>query len=264
MTVAAIQMSSTDNFESNCNVAKNLIYTASDLGAKLICLPEVFSHRAPSANLTRIETLSGPTINFLQKHASQTKTWIIGGSFACSINKATYNVCPVINPSGELIATYKKMHLFSSLVKDASVDETQIYTSGDAPSMVEINGIKIGLSICYDLRFPELYRYYFKHGAQIMIVASAFTYTTGKAHWKPLLTARAIENQCMIIAPNQFGSSPNSITSYGHSCIIDNWGTTLANAKNQEACIISTFSASAQLDNRIKLPTHHHLKSIEP
>ena len=138
---------------------------------------------------------------------------------------------------GDIQNVYRKIHLFDATVGRVRMYESDYFLSGEKPEIAIVNGFKIGLSICYDLRFPELYRYYFDEKVDLLCIPSSFTYKTGKAHWETLCRARAIENQAYVLAPNQYGIGSGKVKTYGHSMIIDPWGGILADAKKAEESI---------------------------
>ncbi len=237
LTVAAMQLNSGTDVQKNLDHIQFEIENLSKIPDVLV-LPEVFNYRR--MNMTEknySESLTGRSIQFLQESARENKMHIIGGSIpeTGQDNKA-YNTSVVIEPSGEILGTYRKMHLFNVSIDGKNINESNRYLYGDQPEIVTIHGWKFGLSICYDLRFPELFRWYFNHGAEVLVIPSSFIYETGKKHWHILCQARAIENQCFVIAPNQCGIGANDIKTYGHSLIVDPMGSIIAEA-DEEKCM---------------------------
>jgi len=213
-------------------------------GADLVVLPEVFAIRGGHEDYRRIaERVGGPLTEWLASRARALNAWVLGGSL---IEKGDdgkiYNTAVLLDRTGTVQATYRKIHLFEATLDDGRViREREIYAAGSEPVLVEIEGWKCGLSICYDLRFPELYRWYSARGADLLLIPANFTQNTGKAHWETLVRARAIENQCFVVAANQCGVNPvTGVASYGHSLIIGPWGETLAEG-GEEECVVSAW-----------------------
>lgn len=241
LKVAAIQLNSTEDKENNLDKSKNFILKALKNGAGFIALPEVFNFRG-NLNKTaeQAEKIPGHTSNFISKIAKENKVWILCGSIMEKDSKKSkpFNTSILINPRGEIEAKYRKIHLFDIKLKGKVILESSRNQAGTKPSITRINNHKMGMSICYDLRFPELYRKYSELGAEIICIPSSFTKPTGSAHWETLIRARAIENQCFVIAPNQAGTGSSGIKTYGHSMIIDPWGVILARADGEHETII--------------------------
>jgi nitrilase len=231
---AAIQMASSPNVGSNLLEAGRLIAEAVKAGAKLVALPENFAimglHELDKVKV-REEEGSGPIQDFLSETAKKHAVWIVAGTIplvAISDNKVRA-ACLIYNDKGECIERYDKIHLFDVSVPETGEEyrESDSIEQGDAPIVVETPFGKIGIAICYDIRFPEFVRMMLKRGAEIIITPSAFTAETGAAHWEVLLRARAIENLCYIIAPNQGGFHLNGRKTFGHSMVIDPWGVVM-------------------------------------
>ncbi|WP_020559989.1 carbon-nitrogen hydrolase family protein [Thiofilum flexile] len=229
--VAAIQMASGPQVQANLMEASRLVKDAAERGAQLVTLPETFAIMGlrDQDRVTLTETYgAGPIQDTLSRLAKKHKVWIVGGTIPLASDKPErpYAASLLFNDAGECVARYDKMHLFDVMLDD----EIEIYAESDTnlagknPVVVDTPFGKLGLSVCYDVRFPELYRYLAAQGAQIMVVPSAFTDVTGKAHWEVLLRARAIENLAYVIAPAQGGYHVNGRTTYGHSMIVDYWG----------------------------------------
>ena len=244
MKVAAIQMISTPHVANNLETALSLLQQAAEEGAKLAVLPEYFCamQHSDRDKLAIAENngdlLHGLIQSTISKAAKDLNLWIVAGTLPLHTEESpahVYNACLVYNPQGEQVTRYDKIHLFRFLHPKEEHDETRTLFAGTTPKTFilpqgDIN-YKCGLSICYDLRFPELYRQLSAPNTRpcdIMFVPSAFTYTTGQAHWEILLRARAIENQCYIIAAAQGGQHQNGRHTWGHSMIIDPWGEILA------------------------------------
>lgn len=266
LRVAAIQMVSGDDVTTNLARARQLIETAVEKGARLIVLPENFA--AFGGGRQRIigaqeRTPDGPIRQFLAQQSRRHRIWIVGGSIPVADSpdeNRVFSACLVFNPQGEEIARYNKMHLFDVDVDDkqGSYRESAHFYPGQAPAIVEIDGIQVGLAICYDLRFPELFRKLWIDGAQVFVLPSAFTFVTGAAHWELLVRARAIENLCYFIAPNQGGKHNAQRYTWGHSMIVSPWGDILATAEQGEAVVVAEIDFEQQTQQRKQLPVHTH------
>ncbi|MDA1353910.1 MAG: carbon-nitrogen hydrolase family protein [bacterium] len=257
MKIAAIQMNSTLDRDANIASALELMTEAVRKGAELLVLPEVFNSRGDGGKLEqRAEPIPGPTTDALSEFAVSNEVAIIAGSIIeKSEDGAIYNTSAVIDASGAVAATYRKINLFDAQVGNPPIKESRLFSKGKDLTLVEINGWQIGLAICFDMRFPELFAEYRRAGAEVIVVPSAFTTPTGEAHWETLLRARAIETQCYIIAPNQCGVGAGATESYGHSLIVDPWGKVLkeGSEKSSEA-IITNISKKRVQEVRIKIP----------
>lgn len=271
--VAAVQMNSGENKEKNLKQAEKLIIKAVKGKAKFIALPEVFNYRGNPKRAPLIaEKIPGYSTNYIAKLAKRYKVWILIGSLfekpkAPSSKlqaQKPYNTSVLINPNGKIAAKYRKIHLFDINLKGKLILESSRNQPGKIPSLASIGNnkkFKVGLSICYDLRFPELYRIYSRKGAKIICIPSSFTKSTGEAHWHSLIRARAIENLCYVIAPGQFGIGSNNVKTYGHSLIVDPWGKILAEGPgNKEAVIFADIDLKHQQNVRANLPALEHRK----
>lgn len=273
--IAAIQMCSTADVTTNLSEALDLIKKAVKGGARLIVLPENFAllgiEDVYRAGVTESENVEHTTVRkWLAEIARQEKVWIIAGSIpvACrpdgkSLKAKVRAVCLVINDEGDEVARYDKIHLFDVDVDDeyGAYRESDTVEPGDQLVVVDTPCGKVGLSICYDLRFPELFYQLRKQGAEIITVPSAFTATTGAAHWELLLRARAIETQCYFVAPNQTGHHSESRHSYGHSMIIDPWGAVLDELADEVGIVNVSVDLNCLRDIRRRMPVvqHHRL-----
>jgi deaminated glutathione amidase len=230
MMIAAIQMSSTPEKADNFEVAERLIREAMAVGAELVALPELWScHGLEKVYQENAEPIPGPTTDFLGGLARELGVYVLGGSILEGEPGAErlFNTSTLFDPSGDLVATYRKIHLFDVKAPDREYVESRIITPGREVVTAKAGATTLGLSVCYDLRFPELYRLLALSGAEILAVPAAFTLQTGKDHWEILLRARAVENQAYVIAPAQWGQKADGRWTYGRSMIVDPWGTVL-------------------------------------
>ena len=270
--VAAIQINSGKNKEKNLSQAGRLIKEAALKKAYLIVLPEVFNFRGDLKEAAKMaEYIPGFSTNFISNLAKKYKTWILIGSMMEKSRKRgsgtppskPFNTSLLINPQGKIISKYRKMHLFDIKLGKKEILESKRNQAGTKPETVSIGKFKVGLSICYDLRFPELYRLYSKKGVHILCIPSSFTDQTGKAHWHTLIRARAIENLCYVIAPNQFGKGSGGVKTYGHSLIVDPWGKILAEGpSNKEAVLVRDIDLDYINKTRKNLPALEHRKIL--
>ena len=259
---AAIQLNAGPDKKRNIENATKLIKKAALRGAKLITLPEVFSWRGSRKHiLDNCEPIPGPTSLRMSELAATLNVFLLCGSIIETNPEGSrpFNTSFLLNPRGKIIAYYRKLHLFKIHRRGIStIDETRIYTSGNEVVTARIPFCRVGFTICYDLRFPELYRRLADSGAGIIFVPSSFTYETGKAHWEILLRARAIENQVYIIAPNQYGKDHSGNRHYGHSLIVDPWGTVISQCSNGETIIYGELDINHLKKARKMLPSLRH------
>lgn len=262
MKVAAVQMTSGKDKEKNLKQAERLITFACKKKATFVVLPEVFNFRGGLDEAVKAaENIPGYSTNYIAKFAKKYKIWILIGSMMEKDARKPFNTSVLINPKGKIIAKYRKIHLFDIKLQGKELFESKRNQAGTTPKIVNINKAKIGLSICYDLRFPELYRMYSKKGTEIICIPSSFTHVTGKAHWHTLVRARAIENLSYVIAPNQAGIGSSGIRTYGHSLIVNPWGNILAEGPaNKEAVIFADIDLSCLKNIRRNLPALEHRK----
>lgn len=259
---AAVQLCAGLDKAANLNTAARLVQRAAVGGAELIVLPELFDLYGDLRLAAAIaEPLDGPTATLLQQLACESKAWIVGGSFAeLGINGKSFNTSLTIDPQGNVVGIYRKMHLFDvDLGETLRVKESDHLLPGKEIACLETGLAKIGISICYDLRFPEIYREQSRRGAELLCVPAAFTQRTGRDHWHLLIRARAVENQCYVVAANQVGEHAPGSASFGHSLIVDPWGNVLAEASGGESDVIfADLSAKMLFDIRQKLPALQH------
>ncbi len=265
--VAGIQMASSPNVSFNLIEAERLINIAAEQGAKIIALPEYFPMMGISDTDkvdVREEEGKGPIQKFLSKMAKKHKVWLIGGTVPLSTkapNKIR-NSCLVFNDKGEQIARYDKIHLFGLDLGTEHYHEENTIEAGNEIIVVDTPYGKIGLSVCYDLRFPELYRA--MGNVDMIFVPAAFTDTTGKAHWETLVRARAIENMCYVIAPAQGGYHLSGRETHGNSMIVDPWGVILDRLPRGSGVVIANVNTQYQQSLRDSLPAlkHRTIQSI--
>ena len=265
MRVAAIQMCSTGNRDANLIRARALMEEAVDGGAELISLPENFPFIGREGEQVRVaEDLDdGPSVQCLREFAVQHRVAIVGGSIplkAADASKVT-NTCLVFGPDGELVARYDKMHLFDvSVDEEHAFQESSYVEPGKRIVTASLLGRTVGLSICYDLRFPELYRAQALAGAEMLFVPSAFTVPTGKVHWETLLRARAIENQCYVVAPAQFGRHNARRASFGHTMVVDPWGQIVGQCPEKDTALVCDVDFGFLKSVRNRLPSLEHAR----
>jgi predicted amidohydrolase len=235
MVAAAVQMSSTPDKEENKETADALIRGAVSAGADLVALPELWScHGLDEVYRENAEPVPGPTTGFLGDLARELGVYLLGGSILEGGPGRMSNTSTFFDPSGELTAVYRKIHLFDVKVSDKEYLESANIAPGDEIVTAKAGAATLGLSVCYDVRFPELYRLLALRGAEILAVPAAFTLQTGKDHWEILLRARAVENQAFVIAPAQWGRKADGRWTYGRSMIVDPWGTVLATCPDRD------------------------------
>ena len=230
MRVAAIQINSSDEVDRNLEVAEQLVRAAAADGAELAVLPEKWSALAPGVLLQELaEPLDGPIVGACRGWARELGISVVAGSLSERVpgRELPANTSLLIDSGGEIVATYRKIHMFDVEVGGVTYRESEHESAGDRIVVADAGELTVGLTICYDLRFPELYRILALRGASAITVPSAFTATTGRDHWDVLLRARAIENQLFVIAANQTGTATPQFSSWGHSMIVDPWGRVL-------------------------------------
>ena len=262
MRAAAIQLNSTGDKARNLDVAERLVREAAADGAELVVLPEKWTVLGDAEALREgAEPLSGPSIAAAADWARDLGIHLVAGSIAERVEGADRlsNTSVLIGPDGELHARYRKIHMFDVEVGGVSYRESETEEPGNeivSPVLgPSLPGVTLGMTVCYDLRFPELYRILAVRGATVLTVPSAFTYETGKHHWEVLLRARAIENQAFVIAPNQVGEAPPHYRSYGHSMIVDPWGEVLAVAPDGEGFVAADLDLGVEEKVRATLPS---------
>lgn len=269
MRVAVVQLTSQEDVSRNLGRVRELVGRAAAEGARLVALPENFAFMGEEAKKRELaETLpragrdpAGPIAMALGELAARHGTWILGGGMPerHSDPARPFNTSVLFDPKGMVVATYRKVHLFDvSLPDGTTIRESDASTAGSEAVTAEVLGVRVGLSICYDVRFPELYRRLVDQGARVVTVPAAFTLATGKDHWHVLLRARAIENQVYVLAPAQHGRHPKGRQTYGKSIVVDPWGEVVAQCSEGEGIATAELDFSYQDRVRTALPSLLH------
>jgi predicted amidohydrolase len=260
--MGAVQMTSGPDREKNLATALRLVGEAADLGARLVALPENFGFMGPEEQrLAGAEPLEGPTLSAVRELARRRRIWIVAGSVSEKVDAPgkTANTSVLVSDEGELAAAYRKIHLFDVNIPDgARYAESASVLPGDRPVTAATPLGTIGLTVCYDLRFPELYRKLSEAGADVITIPAAFTLYTGKDHWEVLVRARAIENLAYVIAPAQVGRHSQNRLTFGNAMIVDPWGVVLARCPDGEGVCVAPFSPERLRRVRAELPALSH------
>jgi predicted amidohydrolase len=253
--VAAVQLNSTGDKARNLEAAERLVRAAAGAGAELVALPEKWNLLAGGEELLAgAEPLDGPTLSAARGWARELGVHLLAGSISERGGEKAFNTSVLIGADGDDLATYRKIHMFDVEVGGVAYRESEHEQPGTEIVTAPLGELIAGLSVCYDLRFPELYRILAVRGARLLFVPSAFTMATGRDHWEVLLRARAIENQAFVIAPNQVGEAPPHFSSYGRSAVVDPWGVELATAPDEECFVVADLDLAAQERVRRSLP----------
>lgn len=260
---AAVQMKSGPDKPANVAKATALVGEAAARGAQLVALPEVFAWRGPhDRERLEAEPIPGPTTDAMAALARRLGIHLVAGSIleTKTDGELPYNTTTLFGPDGALVALYRKIHLFDvDLPGRVTVRESALRAPGREIVTARTALGTIGLAVCYDLRFPELFRRLAGAGAEIVVMPSAFTRPTGEAHWEPLLRARAIENQCFVVAPNQHGAAAQGFHDYGNSLVVDPWGVVLARGGDEDDAVVSASLDAGVLERvRRELPSLEH------
>jgi predicted amidohydrolase len=259
MRAAAVQLTATQDRDRNRETADRLVREAAARGAELVVLPEKWSvYGRPEDIVAGAEPLDGPALTWARDVARELGIDLIAGSIAERVDGGDRgaNTCVHVGPDGEDRAVYRKVHMFDVEVGGRVYRESAVEAPGDELVVTETaDGTEVGLSICYDLRFPELYRILAVRGARVLTVPAAFTLTTTREHWEVLLRARAIEDQCFVVAANQVGEHAPGMQTGGRSMIVDPWGVVLAQAPDAECVIVADLDVEQQADIRAKVPS---------
>jgi deaminated glutathione amidase len=261
--IAALQMVSGPDVAANLAVADRLLAEAASAGAALAVLPEYFC-LIGQRDTDKLEVAEapgdGPVQRFLSDRARQLGLWIVGGTLPMRSDDPAhaFNCNTVWAPDGTLAARYDKIHLFSFEQGEERYDEGRVLRPGTTPVALQAGLLRVGLSVCYDLRFPELYRALMHPPCDLLCVPSAFTVPTGRAHWELLLRARAVENQCYVVAAAQGGLHPTGRRTWGHSMVVDPWGEVLAVRPEGEGVVLADVDPARLADLRARLPALRH------
>jgi deaminated glutathione amidase len=262
LRTAVIQVNSRDNPAENLATVERSLDRAANMGAQFVGLPELWTYLGPATGFEEAaQTIPGPTIERLQEKARKHKMIVHTGSMVerSHIPGKFHNTSALINRDGEIVAQYRKIHLFDvDLANGEKHYESERIVPGDQVVTAEIDGITFGLTVCYDLRFPELYRSLALRGAQVLLVPAGFTLHTGRDHWEVLLRARAIENLCYVVAPAQVGKYPPNRECFGRSMIIDPWGLVLAQAQDIPTVIMAEIDLARIEHARAQIPCLGH------
>ena len=268
--VAAIQMTSGSDVKKNLEQAEKLISSAKDQGAKLIVLPEMFAMMGID-QMDKVKMResygSGPIQDFLQKQAAKQRIWLVGGTIPIAVEDSDEKVnatCLLLNDQGSVVARYDKIHMFDVSVSATreSYHESKTTKAGNKIVVAQTPFGKIGLAVCYDLRFPELFRSMHDQDVEIVALPAAFTFTTGSAHWDILTRARAIENQVYVIAAAQTGVHENGRKTFGHSMIVDPWGQVKASLPEGSGIVISNIDFNYLKRIRGEFPVLSHRRNL--
>jgi len=244
MKVALLQLCATEQKTANIEQAVNMAQQALSQGAAFVLLPEVFNFRSDGRNkelyTQAAEHIPGPsTLAFIPLAKKYKAAFVLGSILEKARGRRVYNTSVFINPLGQITAQYRKIHLFDARLGDCIIREEDVFLAGRRPVTATVGEFRAGLSICYDLRFPGLYQNYGRRSVEILTVPSCFNRKTGQAHWEVLLRARAIENLCYVLAPNQVGPAHSRRQAYGHSMVVSPWGEVIAQggARAQEVIL---------------------------
>jgi deaminated glutathione amidase len=256
LRAAVIQLNSTGDKARNLATAERLVRAAAADGAELVALPEKWNLLAGGEELLAgAEPLDGPTLSAARGWARDLGIHLLAGSISERAEEKAFNTSVLIGPDGADLAVYRKIHMFDVEAGGVVYRESEHEQPGAEIVTAPVGPLTAGLTVCYDLRFPELYRILAVRGARLIAVPSAFTLATGRDHWEVLLRARAIENQVFVLAPNQVGEAPPHFSSFGHSAIVDPWGFVLATAPDGECTVVADLDLAAQDRVRESLPS---------
>jgi len=262
LTVAAVQLNAAADKAINIRRAEELVADAARRGARLVVLPERWtgygSAEVVRASAERLE--DGEAVAAMRGWAREHRVHLVGGSITerADASARLFNTSLAVDPGGEVVAAYRKIHLFDVDVEGRRYRESDVDDAGDEIVTVDVDGWTVGLSICYDVRFPELYRILALRGAEVLLVPAAFTAATGRAHWDLLLRARAVENQAFVVAPACWGEHPGGRHTYGHSTVLDPWGSVLDALDEGDGVVLATLDPDRLREIRATLPALAH------
>lgn len=265
--VACVQNCATNDMPANLATVERLVRAAHGQGASLVCLPEFFCNLEPADGSyydNGFEADDHPALAALRALGRELGLWLLLGSIPVkAADRKVHNRSIVLDPQGTVIASYNKIHLFDVAIKDGqSYKESNGVAAGGEAVIAALPWGGLGLTICYDVRFPYLYRQLAQHGASFLSIPAAFTAKTGAAHWHTLVRARAIETGCYVFAPGQCGTRPWGRATYGHSLIVDPWGMVLADAGEEEGVILADVDPARVLEVRRMIPSLSHDRAI--
>ena len=260
MRAAAVQLNSTDDTDRNLATADRLVREAAARGARLVVLPEKWpALGAADVVAAAAQPLDGPALTWARQVAAELRIDLVAGSVTEAADPRPHNTSVHVGPDGSVRGAYRKLHMFDVEVEGTAYRESDHEQAGDEVVVSETaGGAGLGLSVCYDLRFPELFRALSARGALVLTVPSAFTVPTTRDHWELLLRARAVENQCFVVAANQVGEHAGGLRSGGRSMIVDPWGVVLAQAPDAEAVVVADLDLEAQARIRRDFPSLAH------
>jgi predicted amidohydrolase len=273
ITVAAVQMCATDDLAANLATCRRLGDEAGSAGARIIVLPECFAFlgRKEGDKMAFAEPIDaerpGPIVSTLLDIAARTGAVVVGGGMPERVpgdERRAYNTAVVVSPDKGVIGRYRKVHLFDVDIPGGAVlKESDGTAPGESALVVAAHGLRLGVSICYDLRFPELYRKLWKDGgADVLLVPAAFTAHTGAAHWHLLLRARAVEDQAYVVAAGQWGHHNEKRHSYGHSLVVDPWGTVVAERPDGDGVVLAAIDPALIAKTRRNMPCSAHAVTL--
>jgi predicted amidohydrolase len=258
LRAAAVQLNSNGDKDRNLATAERLVRAAAAEGAEFVALPEKWNLLGGGEELVAgAEPLDGQSLSAARGWARDLGIHLLAGSISerGEAGEKASNTSVLIGPDGEDLAVYRKIHMFDVDAGGVSYRESEFERPGSEPAVAPLGDLTAGLTVCYDLRFPELFRILALRGAELISVPSAFTLATGRDHWEVLLRARAIENQLFVVAPNQVGEAPPHYSSFGRSMIVDPWGVVLATAPDEECFVAAELDFAAQKHVRASLPS---------
>lgn len=264
LAVAAVQLAVGADKRANTVRAGTLVAQAAAAGARLVVLPEKWTGLGSPEILRAVaeRVADGEAVAAMRGWAVEHGIHLIGGSITERHDDGRLtNTSLAIDPSGEIVGTYRKLHLFDVDLGAERYRESDVESAGEEIVLVDVDGWKVGLTICYDLRFPELYRILALRGAELIVVPAAFTEQTGRAHWDVLLRARAVENQCYVVAAGQHGEYPGGRRTFGHSMVVDPWGVVLAQTAQGDAVVSAQLEAARVAEVRAAIPALTHRRT---
>lgn len=262
IVAAAVQLTSTADRAENLRSALALVDEAAGRGARFVALPENVDFMGPEREkLAHAEPLDGPAFSAFARKAAERRIWLLAGTIGerTDLPGKLHNTSVLYGPDGRRLAVYRKIHLFDVDIPDgARYRESDLVAPGTEPVLADAGFARVGLTVCYDLRFPELYRALAAAGAEVLTVPAAFTLHTGKDHWEVLLRARAIENTSWVVAPAQFGRHSEKRVTYGNAMIVDPWGTVVARASDGPGFALAELRADVLERVRREIPSLRH------